>query len=148
MQLMGVSGERGPGEQRRFVLEVAGHAVGRLEVELPRGAGQRTVDEVLAELVPWIAIALETARASRSQPQQEAEESELTRRLRRAREIGQLTPRQVEVLEMVARGKTNKEIAAALSRSEGTVEVHVTNLLRKYGATNRAGLVAMFWGEL
>jgi DNA-binding CsgD family transcriptional regulator len=28
------------------------------------------------------------------------------------------------------------------------VEVHVTNLLRKYGATNRAGLVAMFWGEL
>jgi DNA-binding NarL/FixJ family response regulator len=54
----------------------------------------------------------------------------------------------VEVLELVARGKTNKEIAAVLGRSEGTVEVHVTNLLRKYGASNRAGLVAMFWGEL
>ena len=148
MQLMGVSGQRGPGEQRRFVLELAGHAVGRLEVELPRGSGQRSVDEVLSELVPWIGIALEAARAARSEPQPQADESELARRLRRAREIGQLTPRQLEVLELVARGKTNKEIAAVLSRSEGTVEVHVTNLLRKYGASNRAGLVAMFWGEL
>jgi DNA-binding CsgD family transcriptional regulator len=147
MQLMGVSGERGPGEQRRFVLEVGGRTVGRLEVELPRGPGQRPVDEVLTELVPWVAIALETARAPRSEPQ-EIEETELARRLRRAREIGQLTPRQLEVLELVARGKTNKEIAAVLGRSEGTVEVHVTNLLRKYGASNRAGLVAMFWGEL
>jgi DNA-binding CsgD family transcriptional regulator len=148
MQLMGISGERGPGEQRRFVLEVAGHAVGRLEVELPRGSAQRGVDEVLSELAPWIAIALETSRASRNEPQQPVEESELARRLRRAREIAQLTPRQLEVLELVARGKTNKEIAAVLGRSEGTVEVHVTNLLRKYGASNRAGLVAMFWGEL
>jgi RNA polymerase sigma factor (sigma-70 family) len=148
MQLMGVSGQRSPGEQRRFVLEVAGHTVGRLEVELPRGSGQRGVDEVLSELAPWIAIALETARAVRSDPQKQVEESELARRLRRAREIGQLTPRQLEVLELVARGKTNKEIAAVLGRSEGTVEVHVTNLLRKYGASNRAGLVAMFWGEL
>jgi DNA-binding CsgD family transcriptional regulator len=148
MHLMGVSGQRGPGEQRRFVLEVGGHAVGRLEVELPRGSGQRGADEVLSELTPWIAIALETARAVRSETQPQVEESELARRLRRAREVGQLTPRQVEVLELVARGKTNKEIAAVLGRSEGTVEVHVTNLLRKYGASNRAGLVAMFWGEL
>lgn len=147
MQLMGLSGERGPGEQRRFVLEVAGRTVGRLEVELPRGPGQRGVDDVLTELVPWVAIALETARAARSEPK-EIEETELARRLRRAREIGQLTPRQIEVLELVARGKTNKEIAAVLGRSEGTVEVHVTNLLRKYGASNRAGLVAMFWAEL
>jgi DNA-binding CsgD family transcriptional regulator len=147
MQLLGVSGERGPGEARTFVLEVAGRAVGRLEVELPRGAGQRGVDEVLTELVPWIAIALEMPRTSRSQPPA-VEESELERRLRRAREIAQLTPRQLEVLELVARGKTNKEIAAALGRSEGTVEVHVTNLLRKYGASNRAGLVALFWGKL
>ena len=147
MQLLGVAGERGPGEQRRFVLEMAGHTVGRLEVELPRGPGLGGVDEVLSELVPWMGIALEVTRATRTEPP-EVEESELTRRLRRAREVGQLTPRQVEVLELVARGKTNKEIAAALGRSEGTVEVHVTNLLRKYGASNRSGLVALFWGEL
>jgi DNA-binding CsgD family transcriptional regulator len=147
MQLLGVSGERGPGETRRFVLEVAGRTVGRLEVELARAPGLRGVDEVLNELVPWIAIALEVARATPAEPSA-IEESELARRLRRAREVGKLTPRQLEVLELVARGKTNKEIAAALGRSEGTVEVHVTNLLRKYGASNRAGLVALFWGEL
>lgn len=147
MQLMGISGERGPGEPRRFVLEMAGHTVGRLEVEAPRGPGQWGMDDVLTELVPWVAIALETAGAARGEPK-EIEETELARRLRRAREIGQLTPRQIEVLELVARGKTNKEIASVLGRSEGTVEVHVTNLLRKYGASNRAGLVAMFWGEL
>lgn len=147
MQLLGISGERGPGEARCFVLEVAGRIVGRLEVELPRGPGQRSVDEVLNELVPLISVALEMARTSKGKPP-EVEESELARRLRRAREVAQLTPRQLEVLELVARGKTNKEIAAALGRSEGTVEVHVTNLLRKYGASNRAGLVALFWGEL
>lgn len=147
MQLLGVSGTKGSGEQRRFVLEVGGRAVGRLEVELPRGPGQGTVDEVLNELVPWFAVALEVARSSGTEPP-EVEEDELARRLRRAKETARLTPRQLEVLELVARGKTNKEIAAVLGRSEGTVEVHVTNLLRKYGATNRAGLVAMFWGKL
>jgi DNA-binding CsgD family transcriptional regulator len=147
MQLLGVSGEHGPGEQRRFVLELAGRTVGRLEVELPRGLRQGSVDEVLNELVPWFAIALEVAGTGRSEPPA-FQESEVERRLRRARDIAQLTPRQVEVLELVAQGKTNKEIAAALGRSEGTVEVHVTNLLRKYGASNRAGLVALFWGEL
>lgn len=148
MQLLGMAGERGSGDQRRFVLEVGGRAVGRLEVELPRAAGPGSVDEVLNELVPWFAIALEVARSSRSSQPPELVESELARRLRRAKEMAQLTPRQVEVLELVARGKTNKEIAAVLGRSEGTVEVHVTNLLRKYGASNRAGLVALFWGEL
>ncbi|WP_224240276.1 LuxR C-terminal-related transcriptional regulator [Hyalangium gracile] len=147
MQLQGVSGERGLGTQRRFVLEVGGRNVGRLEVQLPVGPGQESVDEVINELVPWFAIALEVARSSRNAPPV-LEEDELARRLRRAKETAQLTPRQIEVLELVARGKTNKEIAAVLGRSEGTVEVHVTNLLRKYGASNRAGLVALFWGKL
>ncbi|MFL5348393.1 MAG: LuxR C-terminal-related transcriptional regulator [Hyalangium sp.] len=149
MQLLGASGEQASGERRRFVLELAGRTVGRLEVELPRGLRQGSVDEVLNELVPWFAVALEVARKPQGEPPElQEKESELKRRLRRARDIAQLTPRQVEVLELVARGKTNKEVAAVLGRSEGTVEVHVTNLLRKYGASNRAGLVAMFWGEL
>ena len=79
MQLMGISGERGLGDPRRFVLEVAGRTVGRLEVELPRGPGQRGVDEVLTELVPWFAIALETARSGRGEPKH-IEETELARR--------------------------------------------------------------------
>lgn len=59
-----------------------------------------------------------------------------------------LTPRQGEVLGLLVRGKANKEIAEALNTAENTVELHVTNLLRKSGASSRAELIARFWSEL
>lgn len=148
MQLLSLSGEKGLGETRHFVLETAGHSVGQLELELPRSSEARGVEELLREVVPWIAIALQLAGSGASAAPEPGRESELARRLRRAREACQLTRRQVEVLEPVVLGKTNKEIAAALGLSEGTIEVHVTNLLRKLGTSNRAGLVALFWGDL
>jgi len=49
-----------------------------------------------------------------------------------------LTPREREVLGLVALGRTNREIAAALFISEKTASVHVTNILAKLGAANRA----------
>jgi DNA-binding CsgD family transcriptional regulator/tetratricopeptide (TPR) repeat protein len=48
-----------------------------------------------------------------------------------------LTPREVEVLELVVEGKTNRQIATALFISEKTASVHVTNLLRKLGVASR-----------
>jgi DNA-binding CsgD family transcriptional regulator len=147
MQLLSLSGTRGQGDTRHFVLETAGLTVGQLELELPATAEARGVEELLRELVPWIAVALQVAGSGTAQPEPGGE-SELARRLRRAREVCQLTRRQVEVLEPVVLGKTNKEIATSLGLSEGTVEVHVTNLLRKLGTSNRAGLVALFWGDL
>jgi DNA-binding CsgD family transcriptional regulator len=147
MQLLSLSGERAEGETRHFVLDAAGQTVGRLEVELPLVGETRGVDELLRELMPWIAIALQVAGSGAAEPEPGGE-SELARRLRRAREACQLTRRQLQVLEPVVLGKTNKEIATALGLSEGTVEVHVTNLLRKLGTSNRAGLVALFWGDL
>jgi DNA-binding NarL/FixJ family response regulator len=56
-----------------------------------------------------------------------------------------LTPRQREVLEMLARGASNREIAARIRCAERTVELHVTALLRKSGCDSRARLVAEFW---
>ena len=49
------------------------------------------------------------------------------------------------MLELVARGRTNKEIACALDIEEGTVEAHVGVIFRKACATNRAMLVYRFW---
>ena len=42
-----------------------------------------------------------------------------------------LTPREREVVQMIAEGKSSKEVASALSISEGTAETHRTNLMRK-----------------
>ena len=53
-----------------------------------------------------------------------------------------LSVREIEVLRLVAAGRTNREIAAALSLSERTVEVHVRNILAKTETANRTTAAA------
>jgi DNA-binding CsgD family transcriptional regulator len=53
-----------------------------------------------------------------------------------------LTPREVEVLRLVATGKTNRAIAAELFLSEKTVARHVSNLFTKLGVSSRAAATA------
>jgi NarL family two-component system response regulator LiaR len=52
-----------------------------------------------------------------------------------------LSDREVEVLKLVARGMSNRDIAAELSIVEGTVRFHVGNILGKLGLENRAQAV-------
>ena len=61
-----------------------------------------------------------------------------------ARLVESLTPRELDVLRLLARGNTNLAIASTLVVREGTVKYHVKNILRKLGATNRADAVARF----
>ena len=56
-----------------------------------------------------------------------------------------LTPRQVDVMTRLVRGDCNKEIAAYLSISRRTVEIHVAALLDKSGCDSRARFIAQFW---
>jgi DNA-binding CsgD family transcriptional regulator len=55
-----------------------------------------------------------------------------------------LTPRELDVLRLLARGQTNLEIAGALVVREGTIKYHVKNILRKLGATSRADAVSRY----
>jgi len=48
-----------------------------------------------------------------------------------------LTARQKAVLELLSRGESNKAIARRLGMREGTVKVHVRQIMRKFGVTNR-----------
>ena len=56
--------------------------------------------------------------------------------------VAGLSERELQVLRLIAAGKTNQEIAAALSRSPNTVAIHVRNILGKTQAANRAEAAA------
>jgi len=53
----------------------------------------------------------------------------------------ELSPRELEVLQCVAEGKSNKEIGVQLFIAEGTVKTHVKNLLEKLAVVGRTGAV-------
>jgi DNA-binding NarL/FixJ family response regulator len=55
-----------------------------------------------------------------------------------------LSERELEIVGLLARGATNREIAAALVLAEGTIKNHLTNILGKLGARDRteAALIA------
>jgi len=54
-----------------------------------------------------------------------------------------LTPREQEILALVAQGRTNREIANQLYISAKTVSVHISNILSKLGAGGRTEAVAL-----
>ena len=51
-----------------------------------------------------------------------------------------LTGREIEIVRLVAIGKTNGEVAGELSITEGTVKTHLNNVFKKLGVRNRAEL--------
>ncbi|MBE9638200.1 LuxR C-terminal-related transcriptional regulator [Salipiger mangrovisoli] len=59
-------------------------------------------------------------------------------------DLGELTPRQLAVLDNLGQARSNKEIARALDTTEATVKLHVRQVMRKLGAKNRteAALIA------
>jgi DNA-binding NarL/FixJ family response regulator len=61
-----------------------------------------------------------------------------------AGELAGLTDRELQILELVARGLQNKVIAAALQLSEHTVKIHLHNIITKLGTSNRTQAAAIF----
>jgi DNA-binding NarL/FixJ family response regulator len=105
----------------RVALARSLRALGRTE------AARRELDQAHAEFLSLGAAAEERG----------------TRQLRAGRPNRrvQLSPREREVLGLVAQGKTNAEIALVLVLSEHTVHRHVSNILAKLGTSSRAAAV-------
>jgi DNA-binding NarL/FixJ family response regulator len=62
--------------------------------------------------------------------------------------LSDLTPREIEILQLVLAGRTNKAIAVTISISEKTVEFHLNKIYTKIGMRTRmlAGMWAMQHG--
>jgi len=61
-----------------------------------------------------------------------------------------LSDREVQIIELVAAGLTNQEIAQQLEISKRTVDNHISNILTKTATLNRVALVrwALQWGKV
>ena len=87
---------------------------------------------------------LDAARSDFSELGAAPELARVERLSRRARPrgVGRLTPREVQVIRLVATGKTNRAIAAELFISEKTVARHLNNLFTKLGIESRTAAAA------
>jgi DNA-binding NarL/FixJ family response regulator len=68
---------------------------------------------------------------------------EIERRSTSARPVLDLTPRESEVLRLVAQGRSNRQIGETLFISAKTAGVHVSNILMKLGVTSRTEAAAV-----
>ncbi|BBX63624.1 hypothetical protein MSAS_27980 [Mycobacterium saskatchewanense] len=62
----------------------------------------------------------------------------------RSEVVSELTRREYEVLQLMAKGATNRQIASTIFLSEETVKSHVKHILQKFGVANRGQAVAMY----
>jgi DNA-binding NarL/FixJ family response regulator len=67
-----------------------------------------------------------------------------------SQENNALSERELQVIELVAAGLTNEEIAVQLAISKRTVDNHISNILKKTETDNRVALVrwALQWGKV
>lgn len=72
-------------------------------------------------------------------------DSKMTLRVaRRVQKVSELSPQELRILPLVVEGKTNKEIAAALSLSDKTVKNYLSNAFQKLNVSRRTQAAAMF----
>ena len=122
---------------------LAGHALVRTR---DRHRGTAELERALGILQACGArrYADEAARELRKQGKRVARP---TPRRRAGDGIAALSPRELEVAELVAEGRTNRQVAEALSLSEKTIENHLGRIFAKVGVSSRTALAGTFAGR-
>lgn len=102
---------------------------------LDAGAAAYVLKDVIAE--DLIRVIREVDSGEYSAPES------ITMRLEARKDFPVLTPRETEVVRLIAEGMRNKEIGFALNISEGTAKIHVKNILAKLKVHDRSAVVAV-----
>jgi GAF domain-containing protein len=142
-----------PGSYMCVPLRIGGHALGAMGLISARSGRRYTADDAaLAEgLAHCAALALNNARQQASDTQLMREMvSELVGRTREDQRVispsrkgaPQITPRQMEVLELLSSGRSTREIGRTLYLSEATVRNHIRGLLQAFGAHSQLEVLA------
>jgi predicted ATPase/DNA-binding CsgD family transcriptional regulator len=116
-------------------------ATGITRIPYDRTAHERGMAEARAALGPAVFAAAWAAGTALSLDQAVAEALALSLPAPGPPSV-HLTPREAEILRLLAAGRTDREIGAALFISHRTVEFHVSRILAKLGVSNRGGAVA------
>lgn len=118
-------------EDRQLLREVVGD-----DLDQATARGRFTISQIVAPGLPRYLLVVEARPPRDPVPL-----------LAQAGARWKLTPRQKEVLSLLAQGYANKEIAAHLGCSESTIEAHLTAIFRRTGYDSRASLIAALWSK-
>ncbi len=110
------------------------HVWGLLSPEASREEIVAAIEAVNEDLVVTTPSSLEQLTQDRATPGNNESESEM---------IQSLTGRELEILQLLAQGLTNKQIAHTLSISAHTVKFHISSIFTKMGTTNRIETVKL-----
>lgn len=152
-EYLGLLHRMNPGSYMCVPLRIGGQALGAMGLISGRSGRRYTADDVaLAEgLAHCTALALNNARHQASDVELARElVRELVQRAREDRrvispprkEAPQITPRQMEVLELLSAGRSTREIGRKLYLSEATVRNHIRGLLQAFGAHSQLEVLA------
>ena len=124
-----------------FPLVLRNRPVGCLEVD-PVTATQQPFVQIIGTLIPFLSLALAQCCGPARTTREADPSGSQHRNLRVYASIHRLTPRERDILHLLARGLTNKEIAQELGTSLRTIENQVAGMLRKTSAASRLDLLA------
>ena len=121
------------------------NAAGRAQLERDRSLVEGTLAAALRGKAPGVQLARLTPEGGLRLAILQLPAADPAPRVAVARLRWRLTPRQAQVLELVAQGRSNRALAATLGCAESTAELHVTALLEKSQCESRAHLIARLW---
>jgi predicted ATPase/DNA-binding SARP family transcriptional activator/DNA-binding CsgD family transcriptional regulator len=136
----------GAAEAAREATGIIAFSPGELALHEPHLAlassqlGDEAWQDALAE--GWAMSLEEAAECALSKEADQPEATIAQEHLTRAEPMGYLTPRELEIVLLVARGLTNRQVSTELSISERTAGNHVAKILKKLGLNSRAQIAS------